>query len=88
MPPTLSRRNPQAGGGIVALALLGPPRWQGLGSNLRFMEECLPDARPVRYFSINYPNFIPRFTLSWRSLPSGPRCTTHLPYKARCIIRQ
>ena len=25
--------------------------------------ECLPGARPARYFSINYPNFSPRFTL-------------------------
>ena len=29
--------------------------------------ECLPGARPARYFSINYPNFSPRFTLPWRS---------------------
>ena len=50
--------------------------------------ECLPGARPARYFSINYPDFSPRFTLSWRSPPSRPRCTAHLPYKARCIIKQ
>ena len=50
--------------------------------------ECLPGARPARYFSINYPDFSPRFTLSWRSPPSRPCCTAHLPYKARCIIRQ
>ena len=50
--------------------------------------ECLPGARPARYFSINYPDFSPRFTLPWRSPPSRPRCTAHLPYKARCIIKQ
>ena len=50
--------------------------------------ECLPSVRPARYFSINYPDFSPRFTLSWRSLPSGPRCTAHLPYKARCKTKQ
>ena len=43
---------------------------------------------PARYFSIKYPDFSPRFTLSWRSSPSRPRCTAHLPYKARCIIKQ
>ena len=43
---------------------------------------------PACYFSINYPDFSPRFTLSWRSPPSRPRWTAHLPYKARCIIRQ
>ena len=31
--------------------------------------ECLPGARPARYFSINYPDFSPRFTLSWRKPP-------------------
>ena len=45
--------------------------------------ECLPGARPARYFSINYPDFSPRFTLPWRSPPSRPHCTAHLPYKAR-----
>ena len=35
---------------------------------------------PARYFSINYPDFSPRFSLSWRSPPSRPRCTAHLPY--------
>ena len=50
--------------------------------------ECLPGARPARYFSINYPDFSPRFTLSWRSPPSRPHCTAHLPCKARCIIKQ
>ena len=50
--------------------------------------ECLPGARTARYLSINYPDFSPRFTLSWRSPPSRPRCTAHLPYKARCIIKQ
>ena len=50
--------------------------------------ECLPGARPACYFSINYPDFSPRFTLSRRSPPSRPRCTAHLPYKARCIIKQ
>ena len=29
--------------------------------------ECLPGARLARYFSIYYPDFSPRFTLSWRS---------------------
>ena len=43
---------------------------------------------PARYFSSNYPDFSPRFTLSWRSPPSRPHCTAHLPYKARCIIKQ
>ena len=42
----------------------------------------------ARYFSVNYPDFSPRFTLSWRSPPSRPHCTAHLPYKARCIIKQ
>ena len=51
-------------------------------------EECLPGARPARYFSINYPDFSPRFTLPWRSPPSRPHCTAHLPYKARCKIKQ
>ena len=50
--------------------------------------EYLPGVRPARYFSINYPDFSPRFTLSWTNPPSRPRCTTHLPYKARCIIKQ
>ena len=50
--------------------------------------ECLPGARPARSFSINYPDFSPRFTLSWRCPPSRPRCTAHLPYKAGCIIKQ
>ena len=50
--------------------------------------ECLPGARPARYFCINYPDFSPRFTLPWRSPPSRPRCTAHLPYKARCKIKQ
>ena len=50
--------------------------------------ECLLGARPARCFSINYPNFSPRFTLSWRSPPSRPLWTAHLPYKASCIIRQ
>ena len=50
--------------------------------------EHLPGARPARYFSINYPNFSPIFTLSWRSPPSRPHWTAHLPYKARCIIKQ
>ena len=31
--------------------------------------ECLPGARPARYFCINYPDFSPRFTLPWRSPP-------------------
>ena len=43
-------------------------------------------ARPARYFSVNHPGFSPRFTLSWRSPPSRPRWTAHLPDKARCII--
>ena len=43
---------------------------------------------PARYFSINYPDFSPRFTLSWISPPSRPRCTAHLPYKAHCTIQQ
>ena len=42
----------------------------------------------VRYFSINYLDFSPRFTLSWRTPPSRPRCSAHLPYTARCIIKQ
>ena len=42
----------------------------------------------ARYFSINYPDFSPRFTLPWRSPPSRPHCTAHLPYKARCKIKQ
>ena len=46
------------------------------------------DVCPVRYFSFNYPDFSPRFTLSWISPPSRPRCIAHLPYKARCIIKQ
>ena len=50
--------------------------------------ECLPGARPARYFCINYPDFSPRFTLPWRSPPSRPRCTAHLPYKTRCKIKQ
>ena len=50
--------------------------------------ECLPGARPARYFSINYPDFSPRYTLPWRSPPSRPHCTAHLPYKARCKIKQ
>ena len=29
----------------------------------------LPGARPACYFSINYPDFSPRLTLSWRSPP-------------------
>ena len=52
------------------------------------MGECLPGARPARYFSINYPDFSPRFTLPWRSPPSRPHCTAHLPYKVRCKIKQ
>ena len=43
-----------------------------------------PGVHLAHYFSINYPNFSPRFTLSWRSPPSRP----HLPDKAPCIIRQ
>ena len=50
--------------------------------------ECLPGARPARYFCINYPDFSPRFTLPWRSPPSRPHCTAHLPYKARGKIKQ
>ena len=50
--------------------------------------ECLPGACLARYFSINYPHFSPRFTLSWIRPPSRPRCIAHLPYKARCIIKQ
>ena len=46
--------------------------------------ECLPGARLARYFSIKYPDFSPRFTLSLRSPPSRPRWTAHLPSKARC----
>ena len=57
------------------------------GCFARFMGECLPGARPARYFSINYPDFSPRFTLPWRSPPSRPHCTAHLPYKARCKIK-
>ena len=53
-----------------------------------FSGESLPGAHPARYFSINYPDFSPRFTLSWRSPPSRPHCTAHFPYKARCIIKQ
>ena len=49
---------------------------------------CPKVARPARYFSINYPDFSPRFTLPWRSLPSRPHCTAHLPYKARCKLKQ
>ena len=44
---------------------------------------------PARYFCINYPDFSPRFTLPWRSPPSRPHCTAHLPYNvARCKIKQ
>ena len=50
--------------------------------------ECLPGARLARYFAVNYPDFSPRFTLPWRSPPSRPHCTAHLPYKARCKIKQ
>ena len=50
--------------------------------------ECLPGARPACYFSMNYPDFSPRFTLPWRSPPSRPHCTAPLPYKARCKIKQ
>ena len=77
------------------MASLGPkdPRLpldnaQPMAGGGRTMGECLPGARPAHYFSINYPDFSPRFTLSWRSPPSRPRCTAHLPYKARCIIKQ
>ena len=65
-----------------------------LGQTVALMTYCLqvPTLRgnvcPAHYFSINYPDFSPRFTLSWRSPPSRPRCTAHLPYKARCIIKQ
>ena len=40
-------------------------------------------ARRATFF-INYPDFSPRFTLSWRSPLSRPHCTAHLPYKAHC----
>ena len=62
-------------------------RLWGAGAVLK--GECLPGARPERYFSINYPDFSPRFTPSWRS-PPPPRshCTAHLPYTARCTIKQ
>ena len=40
--------------------------------NYPFLGECLPGARPARYFSINYPDFSPRLTLSWRSPPTRP----------------
>ena len=39
--------------------------------------ECLPGARPARYFSINYPDFSPRFTLSWRSPPRVDHVALH-----------
>ena len=52
------------------------------------MGECLPGARPARYFSINYPDFSPRFTLSWISPLRRPHCNAHLAYKVRCIIKQ
>ena len=70
---------------LVHLLLLEPTRLQSLPLPLG---ECLPGARPARYFSINYPDFSPRFTLPWRSPPSRPHCTAHLPYKARCKIKQ
>ena len=38
---------------------------------------------PVRYFSMNYPNFSPRFTLSWRSPPS--RLLTAIGYHI-CLL--
>ena len=60
--------------------------------NLGFLSvakgKCLPGARPARYFSINYPDFGPRYTLSWKSPLSRPHCTAHLPYKARGIVKQ
>ena len=71
--------------------LFGPYGIQGSECVFRlahFMGECLPGARPARYFSINYPDFSPSFTLPWRSPPSRPHCTAHLPYKARCKIKQ
>ena len=62
------------------------------GSSLGTRPEPRPphwgNVCPARYLSINYPDFSPRFTLSWRSPPSRPRCTARLPYKARCIMKQ
>ena len=55
-----------------------------VGNNIGFQTRT-KGVRPARYFSINYPDFSPRFTLLWRS---RPRCTAHLPYKARCVIKQ
>ena len=47
-------------------------------------------ARHVRQFSINYPDFNPRFTLLWISPPSRPHCTapslqSTLQNKAGCV---
>ena len=33
------------------------------------MGECLPSARSARYFSINYPDFSPRFTQIYMEKP-------------------
>ena len=49
---------------------------------------CTNFVHGVQYAPIYYPDFGPRFTLSWISPLSRPRCTAHLPYKACCIIKQ
>ena len=42
---------------------------------------------PVRYFSSNYPDFSPKFTLSWRSSPSRPRWAAHLSHATPAFLR-
>ena len=62
-----------------------------VSADLEAMGECLPGAHPPLYFSINYPAFIPRFTLSWRRPPSmrwdmlpwSIGGVTHLPVNAK-----
>ena len=91
-PAPLSCKTRGGGGGVVAYKERARPPPRGVqGPQMSCRAELLGlwgNVCPERYFSINYPDFSPIFTLSWRSPPSRPRCTAHLRYNAHCIIKQ
>ena len=72
--------------GVVKQGLqMGRCVYSGCGDLPFTTNDIWGNVCPARYFSINYPDFSPRFTLSWRSPPSRPQCTAHVPYKAQHI---
>ena len=79
-----NQRWPTSGpGGYITLATWGAPT--ALGG--MFARRAL-GTRPARYLSMMISTSARDLPSDGEGPPNRPRWTAHLPYKARCIIRQ